>query len=193
LPASRLHSPPPSRGPHLNLCAHERAYGSVGEQVGSGRRWRFGASLLVLRGRVQEPHDAGAWRRNYRNGARTGARCSWRSAEGLVAIWAGLVASTYMRGIDYVQVPTTCWRSGQPIGGKTAVNVRAYEEPGGYLYPPSGWFRAGGAGIALRARPANRLIRSGQTRDPVGPRILPVSRTDLPRFVPARRAAWRPS
>ncbi len=49
---------------------------------------------------------------------------------GVVGDMAGFAAATYLRGMDYVQVPTSLLAAvDSSVGGKTAVNLEAGKKP----------------------------------------------------------------
>ena len=57
---------------------------------------------------------------------------------GVVGDLAGFVASTYMRGINFVQVPTTILSAvDSSVGGKTAINLDSGKNLVGTFYQPS--------------------------------------------------------
>jgi 3-dehydroquinate synthase len=77
---------------------------------------------------------------------------------GVVGDLGGFVASTYMRGIDYVQAPTTVLAQvDSALGGKTAVNVGAMKNLVGTFYAP----RLVVAEPAVLASLAPRAFQSG--------------------------------
>ena len=57
---------------------------------------------------------------------------------GVVGDLAGFVSSIYMRGIPYVQIPTSLLAGiDSSVGGKTAVNIAYGKNLVGRVYPPS--------------------------------------------------------
>ncbi|MEI3610787.1 3-dehydroquinate synthase [Pseudogracilibacillus sp. SO30301A] len=55
---------------------------------------------------------------------------------GVVGDLAGFVASTFMRGIDFIQMPTTILAHDSSVGGKVAINHELGKNMIGSFYPP---------------------------------------------------------
>ncbi|MEN1969155.1 3-dehydroquinate synthase [Lentibacillus sp. N15] len=76
---------------------------------------------------------------------------------GVVGDVAGFVAATFMRGIDYIQMPTTILAHDSSVGGKVAINHDLGKNLIGSFYPPSAVIYD----TAMLASLDEREIRSG--------------------------------
>lgn len=76
---------------------------------------------------------------------------------GVIGDLAGFVAATYMRGIDYIQIPTTILAHDSSVGGKVAINHERGKNMIGCFYPPQAVIYDVDT---LKSLPANE-IRSG--------------------------------
>lgn len=72
---------------------------------------------------------------------------------GVVGDLAGFVAASYMRGVDFIQMPTTLLAQvDSSVGGKTAINIAAGKNLVGAFYQPKAVFCSSAALTSLPAR-----------------------------------------
>ncbi len=97
---------------------------------------------------------------------------------GVIGDMGGFLSAIYMRGIDYIQVPTTLLAQvDSSVGGKTGVNLQTGKNLVGCFYPPQEVV----ADIELLQHPAaagtaRRGLREHQGRADPGCGALPLHR-----------------
>jgi 3-dehydroquinate synthase len=155
-----------------DLASDVRA--QVGELAGAGRRWAVvtdrsvadlqGPALKVLFG--DAPVLAIPPGEESKSVPQLGATLDFFASQGLdrsgavfavgggvVGDLAGFAAASYLRGIDYYQVPTTLLSMvDSSVGGKTGINLKAGKNLAGAFHQPRGVFISTGFLQTLPAR-----------------------------------------
>ena len=153
--------------PRAILVSEPGAWAAVGEGLAAGSRGRGREVVHVL---LPAGRGGQASRGRRDGGPRAGALRVERS-EPLVAVGggalgdtAGFLAAVYLRGIRFIQVPTTLVAQiDSAIGGKTGVDLPEGKNLVGAFHQPSGdHHRHRDAADAPRAPDAGRAWRGGQ-------------------------------
>ncbi|HHW4681498.1 MAG TPA: 3-dehydroquinate synthase family protein, partial [Xylella taiwanensis] len=119
--------------------------------------------------------------------------CVFALGGGVVGDLAGFTAACWMRGIDYVQVPTTLLAMvDSSVGGKTAVDIPQGKNMVGAFHPPRAVIADTNTLATLPPRELraglSEVIKYGAIRDPVFFRWLQTEREALLARAPATLA-----
>ncbi len=112
---------------HLKYFTHFLKQKGFNVKIAVINAGEIGKSIKSLSFLYDKALEAGIDRKN----------CAIAFGGGVVGDVAGFFAATYMRGINYIQVPTTLLAmTDSSVGGKTAVNIKGGKNIAGVFYQP---------------------------------------------------------